>query len=806
MSLSLRFASFAIGLLLAAVLAVSYLFDLERSAAVDSREQAHISHHMERAAEVVTQYINRLRDDTRFLTHTPPMLAIREALAKTPKQRINDNNFNTMYSQMAELFKAFAQTRPEYTQLRLIGVANGGREIVRVDRDGTGIVIVPPGSLQRKDNRDYVQQAMKIKEGQVLLSRINLNREHGQVSQPETATIRAVSPVTDAKGNIFALVVINLNMNHVFDLMKAFLPVITNFYLVNQEGFFLCHPDNAKSMTFERSEPYRVQDEFPDQATTIAALISDKNLYFNFGSGENLAWAIATKRRFETIGGNFRDLTLILTEPAINAQREINTARTKNYLVVLLLMGVAILLVVLITRRQTRSLRDLARVSQAVSQGDYEVELPHAPGRELKNLTDAFRHMITTLKHRELQLKELNLTLERQVDERTHELEVSRAALTREQLMLQSILEHVGDGVVATDGNGRFLLWNRRAEEILGMGPVDLPPEEWSRHFGLYRAPGSDLLPVNELPLARAMRGEIVRNQELFVCNPYNQPGCWISAFARPLSTQSGGNLEGAVAVMVDITEERKLRDQMDSQSGELAKIGRLTLIAQIVDTMAHRLSQPLAAIANYAGAAIQLRAIDNLDDKRLDEVLSLISRQAERGGECLRDLRSLRMRGVLPHARSDINQIVESALSLLDDRLQRMNIQVERQLTPDLPPLFGQKMELQQAVVHLLMNAMESLSVTRNQPRILRLVTAFHAEDNLLRIEVGDNGPGVPSDLREHIFEAWFTTKPDSLGLGLSVAESIIENHNGSLSIIERDDHMTWFLIELPAIDDTDE
>ena len=132
------------------------------------------------------------------------------------------------------------------------------------------------------------------------------------------------------------------------------------------------------------------------------------------------------------------------------------------------------------------------------------------------------------------------------------------------------------------------------------------------------------------------------------------------------------------------------------------------------------------------------------------------------------------------------------------------MNIQVEKAFAPDLPPLFGQKMELQQALVHLLMNAMESLSTTSDQPRILRLVTTFHPDENLLWIEVGDNGPGVPPNLREHIFEAWFTTKPDSLGLGLSVAQSIIENHNGSLSIKEHNDHMTWFLIELPAIDET--
>lgn len=803
MSLSLRFATVAIGLLLAAVLSVSYLFDLERSAAIDSREREHMSYHMERAGEVLSQYLERLRSDIRFLTRTPPMLSIREALDKRPVERVDIAGFADVYKQTAELFQAFAQTRPEYRQVRLIGVANGGRELVRIERNGPDIETVDPASLQRKANRDYVQQAMKLKDGQVMLSKIDLKREHGRISQPETVTIRAVSPITDANGSIFALVVINLNMDHVFDLMRLFMPQFSRFYLVNQEGYFLCHPDPMKAMTFDRSEPYRLQDEFPDHSAVIATLATNQIYHFESGSGEGIVSAMVIKLGFDVLEDEFRILTLILTEPAITAQHEINAARMKSYLAVLLLMGVAVLLVVLISRRLTRSLRDLARVSQAVSQGDYDVELPVTPGRDLENLTGAFRHMITTLKSREHQLKELNQTLERQVDERTHELETSRTALAQEQLMLESILDHVGDGVVAIDGNGEFLLWNRRAEEMLGVGPVKLPQEDWSSHFGFYRAPDSDLIPVSELPLARALRGEIVRNQELFVRNPYNQPGFWLSAFARPLNMLQGDR-QGAVAVLVDITEQHKQREQMDTQTGELAKIGRLTLISQIVDTMAHRLSQPLAAIANYAGAAIQLRASHNLDSKRLDEVLALISRQAERGGECLRDLRSLRMRGGLPHGRSEINAIIESALSLLDDRLQRMNILVEKVFAPDLPPLFGQKMELQQALVHLLMNAMESLSTTSDQPRILRLVTTFHPEENLLWIEVGDNGPGVPPNLREHIFEAWFTTKPDSLGLGLSVAQSIIENHNGSLSIREHNDHMTWFLIELPAIDET--
>lgn len=805
MSLSLRFAALAISLLLAAVLIVSFQFDVERSAAVDASEREHLGHHLERAAEVLTHYLERLRSDTRFLARTPPLLAIRKALDKRPMQAVNEAEFGLMYMRMEQLFQAFALTRAEYPQLRLIGVDNGGHELVHILRRNSEVIALKAQAHQHKENSYYLQDAMKLREGQVLLSRIDLGREQSHDNQPVTTTIHAISPIMNSNGSIFALVVIDLDMNHVFTVMKAFMPMDSQFYLLNQEGDFLTHPDPRNVMTSEHVERYRLKNEFPAQAATLRELKPGEVLHFKLESNDEDLSGVAIKRPYSILGETSRQLTLILTEPMINTRHEINSARMKSYLTVVLLMCVAILLVVLISRRLTRSLRELALVSQAVSQGDYDVELPTAPGRDLVDLTGAFRHMISTLKQRENQLNDLNLTLERQVDERTRELQASRSALAREQLMLQSILDHVNDGVVAIDGDGHFLLWSRRVEEILGMGPDDVSAEKWSSHFGLYRAPDSDLVPVDELPLSRALKGEIVRNQELFVCNPNNHPGCWISVFARPL-TMLQGEPEGAVAVLMDITETRILREQMDNQSGELAKIGRLTLIAQIVDTMAHRLSQPLAAIANYAGAAIQLSASGNLDSRRLDEVLDLISRQAERGGECLRDLRSLRMRGGLPHGKSDINAIIESALNLLDDRLQRMNIQVERAFAPKLPALYGQKIELQQAVVHLMMNAMESLATTSEQPRILRLVTTYHPADNLLWIEVGDNGPGVPSKLREHIFEAWFTTKPESLGLGLSVAQSIVENHNGSLSLRNHEDNMTWFLIELPAINETNE
>ena len=209
--------------------------------------------------------------------------------------------------------------------------------------------------------------------------------------------------------------------------------------------------------------------------------------------------------------------------------------------------------------------------------------------------------MQQAIRGREDQLQNLNQHLEYQINARTQELAASQATLAREQRLLQSILDHVGDGVVAVDTNGRIVFWNRPAEQILGIGPCRAADQRLVKAFRPVLFIRQRTLAAEELPLVRALQGETVRNQELFIRNPGNASGRWIAVYARPLMTDTA-TLEGAVAVLVDIDESRRLRDQRAAQAGELARIGRLTLLGQIVDTMVHRVSQPLSAIANYAG------------------------------------------------------------------------------------------------------------------------------------------------------------------------------------------------------------
>jgi C4-dicarboxylate-specific signal transduction histidine kinase len=337
------------------------------------------------------------------------------------------------------------------------------------------------------------------------------------------------------------------------------------------------------------------------------------------------------------------------------------------------------------------------------------------------------------------------------------------------------------------------------------MGPAKIPASDWPDHYGLLRSPDGETLATHELPLVRALAGETVRSQELFVRNDHNTPGHWIAVHARPVLGTSG-TPEGAVAVLVNIDDAHRLREIRDERSSELSRIGRLALIGQIVDTAAHRLSQPLAAIANYAGAASQLQSLGRLETAQLDEILEQIIRLAERGGETLEALRALTRRHSLARGPVDLNAVAVSALELLSDRLRRERVQVERRLAADIPVVYGQEMELQQAIMHLLVNAVEALSTTADTERRLFVSTDFDPQTQRARLVVGDNGPGVDEGLGERIFEPWLTTKAATLGLGLAVARNILYHHGGSIGMQRSDDGVTRFTIELPTEERADD
>jgi C4-dicarboxylate-specific signal transduction histidine kinase len=456
------------------------------------------------------------------------------------------------------------------------------------------------------------------------------------------------------------------------------------------------------------------------------------------------------------------------------------------------LLALAIVLVVVMVRRLTRSLTALASASGAIAEGRYGIALPASAGGEVGALALAFQRMAAEVQSREEALAELNRDLEKRVEART-------AELARQHALQQLILENIADGVVVADREGRFLLWNAKAEQIVGAGPAELGTDDWSSYFGIYRDEGGEPLPAADLPLVRAINGKSVDNVELYLRNPDCADGHWAQVTARPL-LDADGTVAGGVAVLVDVTEQKRLRRRLEAQRAELAEVGRLALSAEIASAAAHQLSQPIAAVTNYAGAAERLHRQGRLAESELLDLLGRIGSLAVQTGEGLDRLRGLmrqRERSAVP---VDVNQVADSCLDFLRDRIARQRVRVERRYGRGLPKPAADPMELAQVLIQLVVNALEAMENSNTETRCVAITTADDPGARLVLIDVADTGPGVNPELVERVFEPWQTDKPGTLGVGLAIAQSIVERYGGRICLKTSETGGALFRVELPV------
>jgi PAS domain S-box-containing protein len=798
-SLPLQLGVFFVALLVTAALAVGYLFDRGRSEALEQRSLATLRLHGERAADDLQRRLERLQRDTLFLARAPAALGLLAALhggAADPDARAALTRWR---ERLQQLFLAFVESRPEYFQLRLVETANGGRELVRVERVNGEPKIIPEADLPTKDDSHSVRKAASLAPGEVYLSRLDLSMEHGRVRVPHLPTVRAATPVGSAGGAPSAVVVVNMDVQETLARLRVFIQGSENAYLVDDRGNFLLHPDAARAFGTQLGRAYRLQDAFPAEVVSAVASAPAGGGFFSWGKGDGRTVGYVTSRAFPTGDPGFK-LSLVLTEPEAALAIEVGPARRESLLWMGALLLTAILLVAFMVRGLTHSLRSLVRASEAIAAGDYGVRLPEVVGGEVAALTAGFRRMVSEIRSRERALEEVNKDLERRVEERTRALSDSSQALKRQHELQRLILENIGDGVVVSDRDGRFLLWNRGAERIVGGRPPDVAPHQWPEHFGVFRNESGTLVPAEELPLVRAMRGEATEPVQLYLQGPRGEHGRWVTATGRPLLGPDNA-VEGGVITLIDITEQKRLQRRLEQNRSELASAGKHALMAEIAAAAAHQLSQPIAAMAGYIGALEQLQEMGQLSGERLAEILGDMTRVAGRAGDTLNSLRTLiRRRQVVP-ARIDVNELVTSALSFLGERLLEDNVAVVRELGSNLPKLCGDPVELEQMLTQLVANAVDALQGTPCNQRRLLISTAHDSDANRIVIRVADSGEGISPGVADRLFEPWVTSKADALGIGLSIARTIVENHGGKIGVQLEEPPGAVFRIELPAM-----
>ena len=246
-----------------------------------------------------------------------------------------------------------------------------------------------------------------------------------------------------------------------------------------------------------------------------------------------------------------------------------------------------------------------------------------------------------------------------------------------------------------------------------------------------------------------------------------------------------------------DVAAQRRAEMEAKEQRAQLTHLTRVALLGQLSGALAHELNQPLTAILSNAQAALHFLAADRIDPVELREILSDIVAEDQRAGEVIHRLRALFKRGETELQLLQVNELVRESLDLAHGDLVTRNVAVATDLSPYLPPVRGDRVQMQQVLLNLLVNASEAMSV--GGARHVTIATRA-TDDGAVQISVTDRGSGIPAEQEPRLFEPFFTTKPQGLGLGLSISRSIVTAHGGRLWATNNAGPGATFHIVLPG------
>lgn len=335
---------------------------------------------------------------------------------------------------------------------------------------------------------------------------------------------------------------------------------------------------------------------------------------------------------------------------------------------------------------------------------------------------------------------------------------------------------------------------------------------EWRRHFGFSQdEPLSLEMAIQRIHPAdrRQIEGiagdyreaQALRYQAEFRVTPPGEAERWVAVVwqvelddqQKPLLTRG---------VTVDISARKEAELELGQKRMEVMHLARVATMGELSGALAHELNQPLTAILSNAQAAQRFLASPNVDMQELGEILQDIVDEDKRAGEIIRRLRRLFDKRSYEQHSVDINKLVLEALHILRNDMINQGITLLTELQDDLPPVSADTVQLQQVLINLIMNASEVVADLDASQRIIEISTRLTPE-NRVEVSVNDHGPGVPEHLGNKVFEAFYTTKENGMGLGLSICKNIVEASGGQLWCENYDSHAgsgASFRFHLPA------
>jgi PAS domain S-box-containing protein len=393
------------------------------------------------------------------------------------------------------------------------------------------------------------------------------------------------------------------------------------------------------------------------------------------------------------------------------------------------------------------------------------------------------------LKEHEMELSQARDLLEIKVMERTKELRRSEAYLEEAQRLSKT------GSWARTSANGEMRYWSEECYRVLGFEPRDGLPrfETFLQHIH-----PDDQFRVRETA-ERAGREKIDYEVDYRIVHPGGDVRD-IHTIGHPVLGPSGDVVE-FVGTVMDITERKqaeKERERLRQVQADLARINRATTMGELTASLAHEINQPIAAAVTDARTCLRWLAREQPDIAEARETAVRMVKAVTRASDIISRLRQLFKKGAPQTNLVDVSEVIQEMVVLLRSEASTYSVLIETDLSAASPRVMADRVQLQQVLMNLMLNAIEAMHDTESGGQLT--VRSLRGEDGQLLISVSDTGMGLPAEQVDQIFNAFFSTKAQGTGMGLSISRSIIESHGGRLWATSNSGRGATFNFTLPA------
>ena len=550
MTLTTRLAIAMITLVAIAVTAVGWLSYRSLEQEIPPRVLDRTETHSRLVAFDLESHVRGARGDIAGFRSSTALNGLIRAHLAGGSDPLDGLSERTWRDRIAERLLAELEAKPAYSQYRIIGVADGGREMIRVDRSGPNgaIRLVPDAELQRKGDRGYFKDALALPANEIFVSALDLNQENGGVETPYVPTLRIATPLRGPDDKPFGIVVVNIDMRPAFDRVRASVRQGGGIYVVGSQGDYLVHPDRTREFGSNLGRPADWRNDFPSLASSVGATQGvAQTVPDQAGKADGIALAPAILAGKEWVGVIETVPHAIIMAPAAAIR---NTSLTVGLIAVLCAAALALL----IARSLTRPIVQLTAAVDGIA-GGRAAAIPVEAGGETGALARTFARMVA-------ESTEKTLALEREVAEHRR-TEAARDHHAERERLFSAAVESSNDAVITQSLDGIITGWNPAAERLFGYSAA----EAVGRHISLI-APLERLAEVNDI-IRRISRGETIEHYETVRLRKDGTP-VEVALSISPIKSASGAII-GVSKTARDMTESRKAQESL-RESEQLAR------------------------------------------------------------------------------------------------------------------------------------------------------------------------------------------------------------------------------------------